>query len=173
MRIGVTGHQHLPTSEAWSWVRGELDRILPAVSSPLVGVSSLAIGADQVFAEAILAHGGSLEAVVPFPEYEERFRAKADRNAYRALLQQASRREVLPRAGSDEESYYAAGCFVVDVSDLLIAIWDGEPARGRGGTADIVRYAERVGKHILHLNPMNRQVYGPSSGAQGSSPASA
>jgi len=40
-----------------------------------------------------------------------------------------------------EEAYLAAGCRVVDMSDVLLAVWDGQPARGKGGTGNIVEYA--------------------------------
>ena len=33
----------------------------------------------------------------------------------------------------------------MDTVDLLVAVWDGLPARGFGGTADAVAYAERTG----------------------------
>jgi hypothetical protein len=33
------------------------------------------------------------------------------------------------------------GRIVIEQSDLLIAIWDGEEARGRGGTASVVQDA--------------------------------
>ena len=46
-----------------------------------------------------------------------------------------------PRDGELE----AAGRFVVGNCDLLLAVWGGAPARGRGGTAEIVSYAIRVG----------------------------
>jgi hypothetical protein len=32
---------------------------------------------------------------------------------------------------------------VADQCDALVAVWDGQPARGRGGTADIVAYARK------------------------------
>ncbi len=34
------------------------------------------------------------------------------------------------------------GLVVVERCDLLLAIWDGHPAHGLGGTADIVAYAD-------------------------------
>jgi hypothetical protein len=34
-----------------------------------------------------------------------------------------------------------AGEKVVDLSDTLLAVWDGLPAKGYGGTADVVTYA--------------------------------
>jgi hypothetical protein len=42
---------------------------------------------------------------------------------------------------SREEAYEKAGCYMVDRSDVVVALWDGESARGRGGTAAIVAYA--------------------------------
>jgi hypothetical protein len=54
--------------------------------------------------------------------------------------------------GEDENaSYEAIGRHVVRNSDLLIAIWDGEPARGRGGTGDIVSFAIRAGVPVWWL----------------------
>lgn len=42
-----------------------------------------------------------------------------------------------------ERAYEAAGRYVVDHCDMLLAVWDGRPARGRGGTAEIIAYARR------------------------------
>lgn len=158
MRIGVTGHQRLAEPEAWDWVRSQIDMILEHAASPLIGISSLAIGADQMFAESVLGHGGVLEVVIPFPEYEERFTTEREREVYRWLLKHAARRIVLDRAGSDEESYCAAGWLIVDSADLLIAVWDGVPAKGLGGTGDVVRYAEQTGKPVVHIDPIKRRV---------------
>ncbi len=47
----------------------------------------------------------------------------------------------------------AAGRAVADRSDLLLAVWDGAPAAGLGGTADIVRYAEERGKAVEIIWP--------------------
>lgn len=40
-----------------------------------------------------------------------------------------------------QAAYEACGRHVVDHSDALLAVWDGEPSAGRGGTGDIVAYA--------------------------------
>ena len=47
-------------------------------------------------------------------------------------------------AGPEEDrkrAYEQVGRHVVDHCDVLIAVWDGKPSRGRGGTAEIVAYA--------------------------------
>src|SRR5439155_12740709 len=36
-----------------------------------------------------------------------------------------------------------------DRCDVLIALWDGQPARGRGGTAEVVALARRVGRPLI------------------------
>lgn len=158
MRIGISGHQRLRQPSAWSWVRQKMLECLASQPRPIVGVTSLAIGADTLFAEIILELGGSLEVVLPFSDYEERFEEGQDRLRYRELLGRAESVAVLEREGTDEEAYYAAGKRVADLSDLLILVWDGRPAAGLGGTGDIAAYARRKQKPLIHLNPETRTV---------------
>jgi hypothetical protein len=158
MRIGITGHQRLPADSAWDWVKDELASLLSRGPGPLVGVSSLAVGADQIFADLVLKHGGSLEVVLPFEGYAERLTGERDAQEFDRLLKRASRVETLRRAGSDEEAYMEAGKHVVDTSDLVVAVWDGRPAAGLGGTGDVFGYAVRRMKPIVHLNPVTRAV---------------
>ncbi len=160
MKVGITGHQRLADPSGWSWVKSHLDAILGQCPPPLTGISLLAIGADQLFADAVLRHGGILEAIIPFDDYESKFPEGSERGEYHRLLEMASTVEVLPRAGSDEESYLAAGKRLVEISDLLVAVWDGKPAAGLGGTADVVGYAQEMGKGTIHINPVTRLVVG-------------
>ena len=157
MRLGVTGHQRLADDTAWTWVRDEITRLVDAMPRPLVGLSSLAIGADQVFAGIILEHGGSLEAIVPFADYRGRFSAD-HRARYDALLARAARVEILRALGTDQEAYRDAGMWIVDSSDAMVAVWDGRPPVDVGGTADIVEYAQSVARPLTILNPLDRRV---------------
>ncbi len=158
MIFGVTGHQRLADESAWPWVAQTLRSVLAEASRPLVGVSSLAIGADQLFAELVLEQGGKLRVLLPFPTYEETFSPGADRERYRALLARASTVQTLPAQATAEESYLAAGQRVVDLVERLIAVWDGQAAAGLGGTGDIVQYARKIGKEVLHLDPVRREI---------------
>lgn len=158
MRIGVTGHQRLDEPAGWEWVEREVDRFLSSLPPPLLCVTSLAVGADQLFANAVLRRGGTLEVVLPFPEYESTFTETRDRREYARLLRRAAKVRVLERHGSDEDAYFAAGKRVVDTSGLILAVWDGKPAAGRGGTGDVVDYAIRQGKRTVHLNPVTREI---------------
>jgi hypothetical protein len=41
--------------------------------------------------------------------------------------------------------YSEVGAYVVDTSDVLIALWNGQPGHGPGGTAEVVKRAVRMG----------------------------
>jgi len=159
MRIGVTGHQTLGDGAAVAWVRAAVNQVLGEHIGALVGVSSLAIGADQLFASLAVQRGGVLEVVLPFPEYREHSRfGDAELRCYDRLVAEA-RVNVLVRDGrSDEEAYLRAGQDVVVRCDLLIAVWDGAPARGLGGTADIVAHARERGRATVVVDPVRRTI---------------
>jgi hypothetical protein len=158
VRVGVTGHRRLEHAETWDWVRREIRAALREVPRPLMGLTALAIGADQLFAEVVLENGGDIEAIIPFADYESKFDNELDAANYRRLKALAARVEVLADIGSDEEAYMACGRVIADRSDLLLAVWDGEPARGRGGTADVVRHALTTATRVLQLDPKLRRV---------------
>jgi hypothetical protein len=77
--------------------------------------------------------------------------------AYRQLLSHASV-EILQTPGTDEDAYLAAGRRVAEQSDVMIAVWDAKPAKGKGGTADVVAYAVAFGIPVVHINPVDRTV---------------
>lgn len=156
--VGVTGHRELPDVEAWVWVRLEIYRYLTRLSMPLLGVTSLAIGADQVFAETVLRIGGQIEAIIPFAGYDRTFRNDAELGKYEELRRRCVHVETLPPFPTEEEAYLTAGKTVVDRSDLLVAVWDGEAAHGLGGTGDIVDYALKRRRQLIHINPIARNV---------------
>jgi hypothetical protein len=149
MFVGITGHQSLSDSGGWETIKGQLRRLLDGIEPPLVGLSSLAAGADQLFASLVLSLGGDLVVVLPFEGYGRSFGDDHSKRSFRRLLARAARVEHLACQGEDEECYRAAGRRVVDESDILIAVWDGQPAKGIGGTADVVAYAKEIGKTVF------------------------
>ena len=155
MKIGVSGHQQRAGID-WEWVKSAIDRILAAEGAKHIGYSSLAVGSDQLFARAILDQRNFLVAVVPSHDYERCFDPR-ELVAYRELLSQATVIE-LTAAQSSEEAFYAAGRYIVDHVDLLVAIWDGRSSEGLGGTADIVGYAKRIHKPIAHIDPLKLHI---------------
>jgi hypothetical protein len=142
-RVGITGHRdlHDPTrglvSSAIAMQLGEFGSVH--------GISSLAEGADQIFAEQVLTAGGTLTAVIPSAQYGRSFATTAGKAAYRRLRALASEVIQLPFRAPSAEAYWAAGQRVVGLADVLLAVWDGTPSRGVGGTADVVAFAGQSG----------------------------
>jgi hypothetical protein len=153
MKIGITGHQVIPP-EADKYVRSGIADCLTRWADDLTGVGSLAAGADQLFAACLLHRGGKLHVIVPCDNYETTFSNESDLDRYVKFCNQAARIEKLPFPAPSEEAYLAAGKQVVDCTNLLLAVWDGEPARGKGGTADIVAYARQCGTEVQIIWPV-------------------
>lgn len=151
MIVGVTGHQDIPGIAA-APIAEQVVRVLRRCED-LTGVTSLAAGADQIFAEAVLGLGGRLHVVIPSEAYETAFADDNRRATYRDLLGKADVVETLPHARPSPAAFLDAGRRVVDLAQLLIAVWDGEEARGRGGTADVVRYARQRGFEVVVVWP--------------------
>jgi len=157
MFVGVTGHQDIP-DPARAYIEHSIREIIAQLEAPVIGVSSLAEGADQLFAQILHDLGDRLYVVVPSHQYESAFQNDLARNLYKTFLQQAETIETFPFAAPSEEAFFAAGRRVADLSNLLIAIWDGKEAKGEGGTADIVAYARERDKKIVVVwpNGLNR-----------------
>ncbi|RSV32174.1 hypothetical protein [Sphingomonas sp. ABOLH] len=154
MRVGVTGHQKRAGID-WDWTRIAIGDELAALTPPIEGWSALAVGADQLFARIVLEQGGAIVTVVPGEWYEQCFEG-VGLAAYRELL--AAGRNVTLDNPRGEDAFLAAGIAVADASDLLVAVWDGEGAHGRGGTADVVEHALHRGTPVLHIDPIRREV---------------
>jgi hypothetical protein len=144
VRFGITGHQILPAEIVGRAVE-HWHEVLPT-GAEWFGVSSLAEGADQLFAGHVLAAGGVLEVVVPCAGYAASLATDEGRTRFEQLRAAARTVITLPYPEPSEEAYLSAGQTLVDRCDHLFAVWDGRPARGMGGTADIVRYARSRGR---------------------------
>ncbi|MET4661870.1 hypothetical protein ABID80_005620 [Streptomyces sp. PvP037] len=152
MRVGITGHRGLG-ADVEGRVRSMLDEAVSACdAAELVGVSCIADGPDVWFAEAVVQHGGRLEVVIPAAGYRAAL-PEWHRATYDALLGQASEVHETGMDESTSEAHMAGSEILVGLSDTLLAVWDGKPARGFGGTADVVAYAERNGTPVRVLWP--------------------
>jgi len=166
LTIGVTGH--LPDRLGAGNVDGvaaAIDALLAAIETaalPLATadlrlVTSLAEGADSIAADAALARGWTLDVVLPFfrDDYRRDFGTVVAREAYAAQLAAAGAVMELPGRRDEPEgsAYERAGRLVLAQSDVLVAVWDGDPARGRGGAAQIVAEAVLEGVAVVHIDP--------------------
>jgi hypothetical protein len=161
LRIGVAGHRWL-AEDATAFVAAAFRTILARAveTGDVTAVSALADGADSLFAEAALDLGIPLETVRPFDDYATDFPTAAVRARYERLRAAARREARLPFARRSVAAYVAGMRRVVDGSDLLVAVWDGEPAPGPGGTIDAIEWAVRRRRPWLHVDVSSRDAFG-------------
>jgi hypothetical protein len=119
----------------------------------LTGLSCLADGADQIFARAVLDCGGLLEVIVPANEYRDGL-PEESHDEYDRLLGLAAVVHRLQFVESTSEAHMEASRVLVDEADELCAVWDGQPARAYGGTADVVAYARQRGVPVRVIWPV-------------------
>jgi hypothetical protein len=152
VRIGITGHSNLAPS-AEQVVIQALTRVLADTPAPLIGVSCLARGADQIFARVVLDLGGQVEVVLPAADYRER-KVKPDNAAvFEDLLARAATVHTLPFDTANRDAYMAASETVLSTVDHIVAVWDGQPADGHGGTGDVVAAARERGTPVTVVWP--------------------
>jgi hypothetical protein len=150
-RIAISGHRGLPALTE-RLVDQALRAALAERAPDVTGMSCLADGADQIFARAVTDLGGTLEAVIPATEYREKL-PEDSHPGYDDLLARSAAVHRLPFTESTPESHMAASKLIVDEADELYAVWDGKPARGYGGTADVVAYAREHGIPVRVIWP--------------------
>lgn len=172
LRVGIVGHRSFPdggVADIAVTARRVMSDIARAVSRlvsempghnaeapPLLQlVSPLAEGADRIGAHAARALKWQLMAPLPFRQdiYENDFPGTV--GEFRELLAVARDSggvvELDSARESAERAYLAVGRFVLRNCDLLLAIWNGAPARGTGGTAEIVAEAGAIGLPVLQI----------------------
>jgi len=106
----------------------------------------------------------SLHAILPFPRarYEEDFAPEkssggVDRRAdFRAALAQAASIVELPDETDAVLGYERAGEAMLKESDLLVAVWDGLPGSGRGGTQAVLSEARAMGIPVIWIHADDR-----------------
>ncbi len=131
----------------------------------LRAVSPLAEGTDRIFAEQALDLGWELCCVMPYrqEEYERDFDPSVAQEAdslerFRGLLERAGaagRLSSFQLDGSRKDegaAYGVGGRVVLNQSDLLIVVWDGERQGKRGGTEETLDVARRGGVPVIWVD---------------------
>jgi hypothetical protein len=174
LRVGVTGHRLNRLEQAdLPALRRHVRETLEATQKAVVAwhkdnpalfsedpplfrlISSLAEGADRIAADEALSLGWELQCPLPFfaEEYTEDFRSVESKETFRQLLGRAT--AVMELDGSrnrSSEAYLAAGNVVLNQCDILLAIWDGRPPHGEGGTGQIAEESLRRNTLVVWID---------------------
>ena len=173
--VGVTGHREIGVEGAAAKVIAatlhdvlqDLSDIMSASAAANVAyfsdaaprlrlVTMLADGADLLAARAAASIGGEIAAVLPysFDEYVRDFTSSESLRMLSETWQVAATKLELP--GTRQEgarAYERASDVMIANCDLVIAIWDGKPARGRAGTGDVVQNALAADLSLIVIDP--------------------
>ena len=164
--LGVTGHRNIDMTD-----KALIKRITTEIrhikkvhkASNFVILSGLAEGADRLVAQiAIKELQAQLIAVLAVPEefFLMDFADDRSKRAFKSYLKRSrtiitapllSKKAWQDYTASRNNQYAWIGAFIARHSNYLLAIWDGKPARGRGGTAEVVRWFKggRIPKLML------------------------
>lgn len=161
-RIAVTGHQQLGNAATIAFVAGAFSTLFEQLAHAhphgLVALSGLAAGADSLFAEAALAHNIPLEACLACDELLDNFAPGFERTSFLALQARCQRVHQLPFVERSNEAYMALGRWLVDRCDVLVAVWNGLPAMALGGTGDVVAYARKQHRPLVHVHTLHHTI---------------
>ena len=140
--------------EATLKLQASEDSLCSLTEARLLLHTPLASGADQIAAICARSSGYFVRAVLPFEpnDYREDFAPGEELDSFEQALEAADEIVALPGERSDlEAAYLLVGEQLVGTADLMIAIWDGEEARGPGGTANVVDMALRNSVPVIHI----------------------
>jgi hypothetical protein len=146
--LAVTGHRSLPDDTGP--LEHGIEGIFEARKFEVVW-SMLAEGADRLVADIALRHGVGIAAVLPFDDYELDFKGHS-RQYFDNQLKHCVEVIRLSRPRS-RNGYLDAGKEIVDRAAVVIAVWDGTRVEGRGGTAQVVNYANERGLEVIRVDP--------------------
>jgi hypothetical protein len=181
--IAATGHRDLHRQD-YEDLEKEVGKIFTDLhkkypTTPLLLLSGLAEGADRIVVRAAKAASFPIQyvAVLPMREdlYCKDFESEASRVEFEELLNGAQRYIVLPFAegstlgeivhpGSARDlQYERLGEFLVNYSQVLIAIWDKKRTGKKGGTSEVVamKLGEKRESGRLAIARMNGNGAGP------------
>ena len=164
LAIGFTGHRGIPDeTKSRQLICDFLQERKLATPGIVYGLSSVAAGADLLFAESCLKLGIPLRVLLPVPE--EYFRKDFDDATWlraEQVLRKAVSVQVSVQVTGDnqirEERYYECGIETVQQSQLLVALWDGQPSRGLGGIEEIVSFARKMGRPVIWFHSETGEV---------------
>ena len=167
--IGVTGHRVIEDEDL---IRSKVREVLGSIENGFSDkdhifkvISPLAEGADRIVAQEVLnfhgcPHENEMQAVLPLKkeDYMNDFKTQESKDEFLNLLGKAEKVITLPETPTRKDAYLQVGEFVVDKCIILIAIWDGKPSRGKGGTAEIIDYAKSISREVVWINSKSGEI---------------
>jgi uncharacterized phage-like protein YoqJ len=151
--IAATGHRPdklggwIEPNPLRDWIRRRIYDTLVELT-PTRGISGMALGVDQDFAQACVDLRIPFTAAVPFKDQEMRWNREAQKQ-YTALLSKATTIVYVCEPEYADWKMRVRNEWMVDRCNTLLAVFDGSA----GGTANTFLYAQKIGREIRRINP--------------------
>ena len=178
MKIAITGHRphklgndYDLTSPLLQLIKYQIENLLAKYDfmseTDLTLITGMALGIDTLFAQIAISLRIPFIAAIPCKGQYTRWPKKSVDQYFNILTQSHDVFLVDHRVSLDKDLDNLKTClspsgnsystqkmqqrniWMVNNCNLLIAVWDGSS----GGTANCVKYAQSVGKQIIHINP--------------------
>ncbi|CAN5890703.1 hypothetical protein BH24CHL4_BH24CHL4_04480 [soil metagenome] len=182
VRIGVVGHRmDQLSSEDMAALEDRISEAMDQLHQVFLNanpenrslapgvVTSLAEGTDRIVARKAVELGLLEIVVLPFSRsrFERDFLSAESRREFHVLLDAATS-IVEPPLDSQlaDDAYESASSIIIECTDLLIAVWDGQPGRGPGGTAHSIGRALQRGVPVVWISsqsPYAIEVISPAT----------
>lgn len=152
MKVAITGHRDVPDIY---WVYRSLVSVYEVVGATHV-IQGMASGTDLWAARAAYDEAIPYTCARPWAGHAPR---KADEKMYNNALYHASEVVVVNPSPTylGKHLYFDRNHWMVDNSDALIAVFNGD---WKTGTGECIKYAEKAGKKIYRLDPVRMNDYG-------------
>tara|TARA_R110000868_G_scaffold75946_3_gene218803 strand:+ start:16392 stop:16859 length:468 start_codon:yes stop_codon:yes gene_type:complete len=152
MIISFTGHRldkigiKIPSETYYKIYKSIEDKLKEL--KPSKTISGMALGVDQI--SAIISYRLNIPfiAAIPFKGQENLWNDK-EKITYNKLLKLSCEQVVVNTGAYSASHYQTRNEWMVDNSDLLIAIFNGS----KSGTANCVNYAKSKNKQSIIINP--------------------
>lgn len=128
--------------------------------------SSIAEGADTLCVEVARKLGMPTHLLLPLEE-ENFMRDFTTQTAWERSREQIEMVRIhsgkgslnmVPGACRRPDCYYNQGMYMLEACDILITVWDGQPAKGTGGTSEVVQKAKVMGIPVVRIDPVTAEV---------------
>lgn len=166
--IGITGHRNLKET-CMGYYKEQVSNMLKKLKreyNDILVLSSIADGADRLVVYEAMKLNIPFKVILPMDKklYEIDFDSSTMQE-FEYLIKCANEVVTIPLQKTNsiklisqynqfrDMQYEAAGHYVANNSDVLIALWDGKYIGLTGGTGEIVKYYKQKDKYKLyHLN---------------------
>jgi hypothetical protein len=163
--IGFTGHR---SGFDENTIRAKLNEVLASLKAMAAKnggqaelYASVAEGADTLCVEAARGLGMPVHLLLPLEEAEfaKDFSTPAAWQRSQAQLVTSRQRpgrdsvHLVSGEATRPECYFNQAIHMLDAVDVLIAVWDGQPERGMGGTAQVVAQAKAIRTPVVEISP--------------------